>query len=72
MAARTEAFIPILVGTALVLMAGFTSSMPSVLRKFRLVIDVVGYFFLKSTYAFKAQTLIICVRRTNGYFFEIL
>ena len=72
MAAWTEAFILILGGTALVLIAGFTSSVPSVLRKFSLVIDVVGYFFLKSTYAFKSETLIICVKRTNGHFFEIL
>ena len=57
MAAWTEAFIPILGGTALALIAGFRSSALDVLRKFSLVVDVVGYFFLKSSYAFKAQTL---------------
>ena len=72
MAAWTEAFILILGGTALVLIADFTSSVPSVLRKFSLVIDVVGYFFLKSTYAFKSKTLVIRVRRTNDHLFEIL
>lgn len=46
MAAWTEVGIPVLGGFALVLIDGFTSSDPRFLRKFSLVNEVFGKFFL--------------------------
>ena len=45
-AACIEVGIPVFGGFALVLIAGFTSSLPSFLRKFSLVNEEFGNFFL--------------------------
>ena len=72
MAAWTEVGIPVLGRIALVWIAGFTSSKPSSLRNFSLVIKVFRYFFRYSRSAFRTQTFLICINRTNGHLFEIL